>query len=92
MDFLAAVAKLFQSTYPLRGTSVCGVFGVGEFFVSIHVPREGYVHARSHQISLRPAFQSTYPVRGTSDEQVPYDINIFVSIHVPREGYVFSLA
>ena len=50
----------------MRGTSFVPLLIRVRYIVSIHVPREGYVHPTPLLPLLEYPFQSTYPVRGTS--------------------------
>ena len=77
----------FQSTSPVRGTTVTLPLLRLLGQISIHVPREGDDGGPPPRNRKGEIFQSTSPVRGTTlaagDASV---LNARISIHVPREG------
>jgi hypothetical protein len=58
--------KSFQSTFPVRGTTLAVAPDLQSFRISIHVPRVGERRARPMQPQQQKSFQSTFPVRGTA--------------------------
>ena len=58
------MAKGFQSTCPVRGTTLGAGFQTNGADISIHVPRTGHDTARRRGNDFVPAFQSTCPGRG----------------------------
>ena len=60
------IRQTFQSTSPVRGTTIMPVNMATKRFISIHVPREGDDWLLVMRPFLMPVFQSTSPVRGTT--------------------------
>ena len=58
--------RLFQPTYPVRGTTDYQLDDTPHYFISTHAPREGCdARAISRLVGLR-AFQPTHPARGAT--------------------------
>ena len=85
------IAKIFLSTFPLRGTSGldCAVQAAA-CQISIHVPLAGNVVSTRPNVSTKAIFLSTFPLRGTSGDVAGVNYNFAISIHVPLAGNVLT--
>ena len=84
---LALARFLFQSTCPLRGTTLNRQ---GLFFrlrISIHVPLAGHDDVAAGLLLRKEAFQSTCPLRGTTGFLQTGEPYSHISIHVPLAGH-----
>ena len=82
----SAAEQMFQSPFPVRGTTSVLLFIEERSDVSIPVPREGNDFAAVTILGTEHSFQSLFPVRGTTVERYGTKSGIGVSIPVPREG------
>ena len=80
------LAVVFQSTSPVRGTTVILKQRIPVVNISIHVPREGDDGNKVVGWPRLKEFQSTSPVRGTTFTPLLASYSVTISIHVPREG------
>lgn len=66
MNMAISSGRLFQPTYPVRGTTDYQLDDTPHYFISTHAPREGCdARAISRLVGLR-AFQPTHPARGAT--------------------------
>ena len=63
---MAISRRRFQSTSPVRGTTLRSVVMRAAVVISIHVPREGDDAKQGSAGGSHIGFQSTSPVRGTT--------------------------
>ena len=61
-----SLEAIFQSTSPVRGTTLFVGACRKSFIISIHVPRAGDDEDDAKNVETGKAFQSTSPVRGTT--------------------------
>ena len=78
--------KIFQSTFPARGTTILPSRSAIPETISIHVPREGNDCKLVRKYVQHSKFQSTFPARGTTLSDSDIEKLREISIHVPREG------
>ena len=80
------MAVLFQSTLPVGGATICGIF-MPLAFADFN-PRSpwGERRSRSRPTSDRKLFQSTLPVGGATDQFARVQARMAISIHAPRGG------
>ena len=78
--------KLFQSTLPVRGATVCEDTLNKWCKISIHAPRAGSDIKAAMPMSGEHKFQSTLPVRGATVEFDDNSAAVKISIHAPRAG------
>ena len=77
----------FQSTCPLRGTTIRRVEGGVQLGISIHVPLAGHDDEESNEDRPIKEFQSTCPLRGTTAAAAGRVSGSRISIHVPLAGH-----
>ena len=66
LNMAISSGRLFQPTYPVRGTTDYQLDDTPHYFISTHAPREGCdARAISRLVGLR-AFQPTHPARGAT--------------------------
>mgnify|MGYP006912266197 CR=1 FL=1 len=80
----------FQSTCPVRGTTIGIRLQMLQGKISIHVPRTGHDLQRLSYTVCFMKFQSTCPVRGTTVDAGRDLHGEAISIHVPRTGHDVS--
>ena len=77
----------FQSTCPVRGTTLRDRRRGVPLHISIHVPRTGHDYRYCVKQRRCGQFQSTCPVRGTTQSSATRICTEKISIHVPRTGH-----
>ena len=85
MNMAISSGRLFQPTYPVRGTTDYQLDDTPHYFISTHAPREGCdARAISRLVGLR-AFQPTHPARGaTVPSMLEVNLAKFQSTHPAR--------
>ena len=88
ISFKHSLKRLFQSTYPARGTTAARRVGrLAQADFNPRAPR-GARHNRGRSSRSHNIFQSTCPARGTTIHQGLHQQQAHaISIHVPREGH-----
>ena len=84
--YVAPVAKVFQSTRPVRGATTGDDLSAVVVVISIHAPRAGRDRAPSSPPIVGISFQSTRPVRGATRRPLRALRPRYISIHAPRAG------
>ena len=79
-------SRLFQSTLPMRGATLCLLLYNTHSIISIHTPHAGSDVSPSLQLLPSQRFQSTLPMRGATESFPLEDIDILISIHTPHAG------
>ena len=85
-DYNAIMARIFQSTLPVRGATRRQGTPLAVRGISIHAPRTGSDQADHADGHTRPQFQSTLPVRGATLRWGSMHLFTTISIHAPRTG------
>ena len=60
---------------------------ISQFFISIHVPREGHDETINRNRELKGQISIHVPREGHDAAITPFGARILISIHVPREGH-----
>ena len=77
---------VFQSTFPLQGTTRFSIELPRKIDISIHVPIAGNDKMDMNLKSKKSIFQSTFPLQGTTYNSIETPLFLAISIHVPIAG------